>query len=75
MIPMLRSRSSGVVARHDKSPNIVHRLPAVVREGPVGLGHPVRFFRFLTAAPRFLAASMNSPASRSTMVFSPRARC
>jgi len=48
-----------------------------VAERFVGVGHLVRvfaLFRFLTAEPRELTASINSPARRSSIVFSLRAR-
>ena len=49
-------------------------LPAVMREGAVGVRHRWVSSRFLTAVPRLLAASSSSPDRRSTMVFSLRLR-
>ena len=49
-------------------------LPAVVGEGLVGLRHPVRVLLLLDGAAAPFAASSISPASRSTIDFSGRAR-
>ena len=54
-------------------PASIH-LPAIMRERLVGFRHPVSIFLFLMAVPRLLAASISSPASFSSIDFSPRAR-